>query len=1347
LTLTAGTYAIGAANAATVVITENTPTVAVIGTDASASEIGPDPGTITFTRTGPTGVGLRVHFDRGGTATPGPLADYSGLGTFVDIPPGEASTTVTVLPNLDLPSLDAPAEGDETVVVALGPGPYRIGAPADATVTIHDSRDAVSVTATRPDAAEVDQESGRFTFSRTGSTELPLRVNYVLSGTATPGALADYTFSGANTFVDIPAGQASVDAAVVPNVDMLLEGDETVIVTLTPGQYALGISSAATITIADESATIEAADANAAESGADTATFVIARYGPTTLDRMVEVVFTGSAAIGADYTVVSSDIIGAAGNVRTVRIPAGETTATLTIAPIDDGEVEEAEWVIATVEGTTTDALIAANDSTSITLSLVDTGVIGVARTANVQVSRAQAAPPGGVAVTVTSDDPAVVGVGGLGTLTIPEHAFTGSIPLTGVSPGSTTIRAAAAGHDEGALNIVVTENQLSTPATLNVRPWETASLPITIGPDPAPAGGLLVEVVSAAPALIQVVTPLVTIPPGAFATAAAVRGVASGGATVTVVSAGYVPSTTFVARTADVMESIFSFANGFAAPQIAVQVESSGIPVGAPAPVAVDLSTADAGCLSVPASVTIPSGFVVATFALSYGGSAALPCTTTVTASSGTLGPDTATITVNPPGINMPGDIAVGAGLQASSVAELASSQHGGVTVTISSSDASLVRVSPNSATPGAASIALTIPAGQTSVAYYVQGLENAVGSATVTVTPSAAFPSGSHTVTVVPAAVEIVDLKPTQTALAANDAALYVRTGISGAAGLDLVQQVRAGGPPFLVTLTNNNAAVAQLVSDEPSATGQIVTKQIQPGSFQTQAIASGTLFGLAFDPLAAGSTVVTVTGPPGVVTTALGVRTVTVTDGIAVPGLVSVGSGLQTETAATLNGSAHGGVDVTITSSDPARVRVSPDEATPGTSSIIVTVPAGQTAVPYYVQGIEGTTGAASVTVTLPGGSPTATHAVKVVPSGVEIAALDAATTMLSASDADWRVQVGIPLPDNTALASLQSVRAGGPPFVVSLVNSNAGVAQLTTDEPPAQGQSVTKSIPPGFSSTQPVGPGTLHGLTFDPVTTGMTGVSVTGPPNVVSMAATGARTVVVGDPAVSMAPTFFVGAGLQIAATATLGGSEHGGVDVTIASSAPDLVRVSPDPATPGTGSITVHLVNGTTALPFVVQGMESAIGTTAITVSVAGFIGAQATATVTPIAVQIGGLNPSMAVGASDDTDWWVEVGIPNVSNSALSAVQNVRAGGPVFLVTLTSSAPVAELASDQPVAAGQTVTKEIRPGVFHTEAAAGATAYGLAFNPTAVGSTIVTVTGPTGVGTTSIGARTVNVTP
>ena len=55
----------------------------------------------------------------------------------------------------------------------------------------------------------------------------------------------------------------------------------------------------------------------------------------------------------------------------------------------------------------------------------------------------------------------------------------------------------------------------------------------------------------------------------------------------------------------------------------------------------------------------------------------------------------------------------------------------------------------------------------------------------------------------------------------------------------------------------------------------------------------------------------------------------------------------------------------------------------------------------------------------------------------------------------------------------------------------------------------------------------------------------------------------------------------------------------------------------------------------------------------------------------PIGVEIASINPTTTSLSADDTSWYVQVGLPNANNTALSAVQNRRAGGPPFVVTLS----------------------------------------------------------------------------
>ncbi len=106
----------------------------------------------------------------------------------------------------------------------------------------------VTVVASDPTASEPGANTGTFTFTRNGDDSADLVVNYSVSGSAGPGS--DYTaLSGT---VTILAGSASATVLVTPLDDTALEGDETVIVSLTSStNYLNGNPSNATVLIFD----------------------------------------------------------------------------------------------------------------------------------------------------------------------------------------------------------------------------------------------------------------------------------------------------------------------------------------------------------------------------------------------------------------------------------------------------------------------------------------------------------------------------------------------------------------------------------------------------------------------------------------------------------------------------------------------------------------------------------------------------------------------------------------------------------------------------------------------------------------------------------------------------------------------------------------------------------------------------------------------------------------------------------------------------------------------------------------------------------------------------------------
>jgi len=126
-----GAYTVGSPSAATVTIADNDrPVVTIVATDASAAEAGPDTGTFTITRTGPTTTALRVTYSTTGSAQSG--VDYVALGTQVFIPAGSSTVTLTVTP-----IADGVPEGNENVdVFLITNSGLTVGSPGNARVVI-----------------------------------------------------------------------------------------------------------------------------------------------------------------------------------------------------------------------------------------------------------------------------------------------------------------------------------------------------------------------------------------------------------------------------------------------------------------------------------------------------------------------------------------------------------------------------------------------------------------------------------------------------------------------------------------------------------------------------------------------------------------------------------------------------------------------------------------------------------------------------------------------------------------------------------------------------------------------------------------------------------------------------------------------------------------------------------------------------------------------------------------------------------------------------------------------------------------------------------------------------------
>jgi hypothetical protein len=160
---------------------------------------------------------------------------------------------------------------------------------------------------------------------------------------------------------------------VTPTDDTTVEPGETVILTLGTGAgYLVGSPNNATVTIADNepTVTVSATDADAAEAGTDPGTFTITRSN-TNGNLVVNYTVGGTATSASDYSALSGS----------VTIASGQTSATVTVTPINDAAVDPSETVILSLSSSTSYVVgtpstatvtIADNDTYSVTVAATD---------------------------------------------------------------------------------------------------------------------------------------------------------------------------------------------------------------------------------------------------------------------------------------------------------------------------------------------------------------------------------------------------------------------------------------------------------------------------------------------------------------------------------------------------------------------------------------------------------------------------------------------------------------------------------------------------------------------------------------------------------------------------------------------------------------------------------------------------------------------------------------------------------------------------------------------------------------------------------------------------------------
>jgi len=661
--------------------------------------------------------------------------------------------------------------------------------------------------------------------------------------------------------------------------------------------------------------------------------------------------------------------------------------------------------------------------------------------------------------------------------------------------------------------------------------------------------------------------------------------------------------------------------------------------------------------------------------------------------------GTGTAQVTMQP--------VTIGGNLEVLATASLTSIPGTDVPVTITSADPSRVLLrdafaDPSGTGAGSPSITMSVHAGTNSLfpGFWVQAFDS---SGTVNLTLSAPnYASSTVAVTLTRAGFVLISPLGQGADFTTNSGAQNVNLTVSPVrldANNNVVAGVTgrvAGGLAVNVPVSSQNSTVGTIVGSPLSLTGGSTGATVQ------------------FDPASSGTSLLSVAAPSGFFIPTSGSQ---LTATVALPKLtlnpVSVGANLQVQASGSLeSGAPTGGLSVTITSSNPSVVRLSTDPSVQGSSSLTLTVPAGQVFLPaFYVQALGASGSSAQLTATATNFQSGAAN-VSVTPSGFVIAgpslvAGQAFTTSTISLPSNLQVQV-MQLSSSLAPLGIGQIRGGlsvsvpvnsGSPGVGTIGNSPAILASGES----ASDNSVT-FIPAGQgSSVLSLGTPSVSGFSTPTAGTTVT-VTVTQPQITLGLASS------------------TIGKDLQVPGSGTLSAAApSGGLQVTISVTSGSGVLLSTTPTGAGSSSILVTVPEGSTgggSFPAYYIQATAASGTATITAQATGWTSAPITVTLKPSGFVLRGPNgigqDFGTITSNNDSNLTIESWQINASTLVPEAPQAVR-GGLSFPVAVSSSNTAVGTIGGSPVTVDGT-----------------SSAFALTFHPVGKGSSILSFTQPAG---------------
>ena len=642
-------------------------------------------------------------------------------------------------------------------------------------------------------------------------------------------------------------------------------------------------------------------------------------------------------------TLVSSDPTKVSVSAATVTIPAGQTT------PSSQPQVSGVNIGTATITASApgySPGSTSAQVGATISFTPPSLNIVGAA-TQNLTLTLSAAAPTGGLTINLNSSNTAVATVPS--TVSFVQGAITTSVPVTGVAAGSAVIHASNLPNvpDVTAGVTVQIVGTINLPAISSVGLSQTIPFPVTLSA-PAPVA-VTVALASSDPSKVTISAPSVSIAQGATAPAQqpTITGVNFGSASINASAAGYTSASAAVQVTGSIAFTPPTVTLSGGGTQNLTLTLSGQAPSGG---LTINLSSSNTGVATVSSTVTFAQG------------STTVPVPVTIVSSGSTvihasslpnLADTTANVTVQG-SISVPTTVTVAPGQQAPLAITLGTpAPASGVTVSLSSSDTSKVTLVSGS---------VFVNAGQTTpnATAAVKGID--FGNSTITVSASG-YGTATSTVQV---NGSVSFFPPT----------LSLVTG-AGPQTLSLTLSTPApSNVTFALTSSNPAVATAPTSVTIPANQNNVSVSVVPVGQGST------TITATTVTPNIASTTANVTVNPPGSIT---------------MPSNSSVGLGQSAAYPVNLATPAASNVTIALSSSNPARLTISP---------ATVTIASGQTApaVQPQISGLD--IGAATITASATGystatGPAQVTATISYSPSSLTIVGLTANHFLISLS----------------------------------------------------------------------------------------------------------------------------------------------------------------------------------------------------------------------------------------------------------------------------------------------------------------------------------------------------------